>query len=134
MSVTGQIVNRKRILLQILAFVFTALFGAIVAVWISETWGGVKNHLARPYIAVVVSKESVDFPIPAEFLKGFEAAMPGGAPFLENQSGGRVDIKTFEDLGAVEEAERIANKLVTDENCILVIPRSGAFPPRRERS
>lgn len=80
----------------------------------------------EPYVAVVVSKESIDFAIPEEFLRGFQDGASEGRTFIETRDGRKVDIRTLEDLGSVDEAARIAQQLVTDENCILVIGNSNS--------
>lgn len=80
----------------------------------------------HPYIAVVMSTKSVDFPIPGEFLRGFQDGFPGGKTFLETKGGNQVDIKIIEDLGSVDEAARIAHDLAKDPDCILVIGNSNS--------
>src|SRR5215216_2859979 len=102
------------------------IVGGIVGWLVSTIFDFSANKLTtkHPYVAVVMSTKSIDFPIPGEFLRGFQDAFPGGKTFLETKGGNQVDIKIFEDLGSVDEAARIANELATDPECILVIGNS----------
>lgn len=104
------------------------LLAAFARAAISDVYHRLKERLIsrNSYIAVVVSKESVDFPIPGEFLRGFHDAFPGGRTYIETRAGKKVDIQTLEDLGSVDEAARIAKKLVADRDCILVIGNSNS--------
>src|SRR5215216_4324517 len=65
----------------------------------------------RPYIAVVVSTGSIDFPIPEEFQRGFQAAFQR-AGVLESRDGRKINIEYPQDFGSVDEARRIAKELV----------------------
>jgi ABC-type branched-subunit amino acid transport system substrate-binding protein len=80
----------------------------------------------QPYIAVVVSTKSIDFPIPTDFLRGFQDASSGSAGFIEDRDNRKLTIKTLEDYGSVDEARRIAQELLEEKNCILVIGNSNS--------
>lgn len=84
------------------------------------------NPSFEPYVAVVVSTRSIDFKIPEEFLRGFQDAFPEGVTYIETRDGRKVDIRYPEDFGSVEEARAIADKLLADKNCILVIGNSNS--------
>ena len=106
------------------------LFGAIAGVVLffpgQYIYNKAKSKVPRPYVAIVVETESVDFPIPAEFFNGFQSMYVGGATYFETHDGERVDIRLVEDLEAPEEASRIATDLASDKNCIMVIGNSNS--------
>lgn len=79
----------------------------------------------RPYVAVVASKKSIDFPIPREFLEGLDKAAARDG-ILSTRDGRRVDLTEYEDLGNPDEAARIAQTLAADPNCVLVIGNSNS--------
>jgi len=111
------------LVIYVLGLILAAVIGRITTTALNRhDTGGLRFE---PYIAVVVSKESVDFPIPEEFLRGFQDGS-SGKTYLETRDGRKVDVRTFEDLGSVEEARRIANDLVHDQNCILAIGNSNS--------
>lgn len=92
----------KRSVWAKLFVVLGLVFAALVSIVTTEFYQHLKGTVAsRPYVAVVVSKESVDFPIPGEFLRGFQEAYSGGRNFIEARNGQKVDIRTLEDLGSV---------------------------------
>lgn len=100
--------------------------GALIGMPLQALWNFLRRPHASPYIAVVVSEKSVDFPIPGDFLRGFQEASAGSPTYIAARDGMQVDIRTVEDLGSVDEAARIANELVQDRNCILVIGNSNS--------
>lgn len=105
-----------------LAAVALIAFGAAVM----SKYTDAQQQASRPYIAVVASRKSIDFPIPKEFLQGFKSEDRLGG-YLETREKRRVDINAdLEDLGNPEEAARIAQDLVNDMNCILVIGNSNS--------
>jgi ABC-type branched-subunit amino acid transport system substrate-binding protein len=131
-AVTALIVWRNQITaataaaatLIVAAFVFNGIGRAVIG----DIYTKGKNWFTRsnPYIAVVASKKSTDFPIPEEFLRGFDEAFPGGRTYVETREGKKVDFRIKEDLGSAEEAARIATELVADKECVLVIGNSNS--------
>jgi hypothetical protein len=111
-------------LLLVATFIVTS-FGRS---FMGDVYTRAKHRLTKrdPYIAVVASKKSTDFPIPEEFLRGFDEAFPGGRTYVETREGKKVDIRIKEDLGSAEEAARIATELVADKDCVLVIGNSNS--------
>jgi ABC-type branched-subunit amino acid transport system substrate-binding protein len=106
------------------AFVVSTVAGLLVAliIWLVTYWQGRPGF--SPYVAVVVSQKAIDFPIPKEFLEGFQNA--ANSETIETRNRRRVDVQIREDYGSVEEARRIAADLVHDPNCILVIGNSNS--------
>lgn len=102
------------------------LVGAIVGLIVRENYSYLKSKPSfKPYVAVVVATQRIDFPLPLEFLRGFEQEKKSkGKSFIEARNGCKVDIQTREDLGSVDQAVRVANELLSDKNCILVIGNS----------
>lgn len=100
----------------------TSVVGGLVVVAIWPYLDGWPRF--QPYIAVVVSQEAVDFPIPKEFLDGFQKAAHDG--YVLSRDSKRVEIRIREDYGSVEEARRIATVLAQDEECVLVIGNSNS--------
>lgn len=104
----------------------SAVIGVLLTFPAVHLYNKAMSKVPRPYIAVVVETESVDFPIPAEFFSGFQSMYAGGAAYFETHDGTRVDIRLVEDLEAPEEASRIATELAGDKNCIMVIGNSNS--------
>jgi ABC-type branched-subunit amino acid transport system substrate-binding protein len=95
------------------------------AIWASMTWLASKPFF-DPYVAVVLARKQIDFAIPAEFQIGFDRGQLNKANFFETKNKRRVRIRPMEDFGSIIEAERIANELLNDPNCILVIGNSNS--------
>lgn len=83
-----------------------------------------RDDATRPekYIAVVMSKADASFTIPTEFLSGFQIAGTG----MRAQSDEPVFIKYHDDNYSPSGAEDRAEKLVSDENCVLIIGNSNS--------
>jgi len=59
--------------IEIVVAIGLMIISGFVGAMIADFYGGVKEAIAtQPYIAVVMSQRSVDFPIPSEFLVGFQ--------------------------------------------------------------
>jgi len=112
-----------RIAVALLLMAISGIVGAVMTILLTRVQEAVAT---QPYIAVVVSTKAVDFPIPGEFLRGFQDSYIQGKAYIETRDGRKVDIRTIEDLGSVDEAARIAKQLVDDKNCILVIGNSNS--------
>ncbi|MGD0458233.1 MAG: ABC transporter substrate-binding protein [Terriglobia bacterium] len=113
--------------IEIVVAIGLMIISGFVGAMIADFYGGVKEAIAtQPYIAVVMSQRSVDFPIPSEFLVGFQEAYANGKAYIETRDGKKIDIRIIEDLGSTDEAARIAKQLVDDKNCILVIGNSNS--------
>lgn len=127
-AVAALIMWRNQITVAAVLIVAAFVFNGIGRAVIGDIYNKGKDWLTRsnPYIAVVASKKSTDFPIPEEFLRGFDEAFPGGRTYVETRKGKKVDIRIKEDLGSVEEAERIATDLATDKDCVLAIGNSNS--------
>lgn len=103
------------------------VLSGIIGVLMSNAWVASKEAVAKhPYLAVVLSQKSIDFPIPRDFLRGFQSAYSSGKTYMETRSGRQVDIRVLEDLGSADEASRIAARLAEDPECILVIGNSNS--------
>src|SRR5688572_28903645 len=77
-------ITSKEAIIIALAGIF---LGGIARAVIGDIYTKSKNWFTRSYsyIAVVASKKSVDFPIPEEFLRGFDDEFPGGRTYIETR-------------------------------------------------
>jgi ABC-type branched-subunit amino acid transport system substrate-binding protein len=93
----------------------------------AATWGltlaldKVKNDTVASitgdkYVAIVMSKSDETFTIPDEFLTGF-----GSSAQLTTRGGSVVKVSYKDDHYLPGEAERVAEELVKDENCVMII-------------
>jgi hypothetical protein len=117
---------RKRFTNRSRGWTRAVVAGAIGTVLVSVVLWLWNDPTFEPYVAVVMSTQSIDFTIPSEFLRGFQDGA-GGKNYLDTRDGlRRVGIQIFEDYGSTEEAARIAGELLNDRNCILVIGNSNS--------
>lgn len=120
MKVSGQKNNFKKI-----SIIFFPIITLVLGLILEDIYEIIKEKISiNPYIAVVMSQKAVDFTVPSEFVEGFSMEMKGKT-FIDSKKR-TVDIKIIEDLGSPKEAERIAHKLISDKNCVLVVGNSNS--------
>lgn len=106
--------NLKWLVLVILV----AIIGWVVKTILDQKTAG---DMTDKYIAVVITNKSdATFTIPEEFRKGFGTP----ANFKSSSSSQNIYFEKFDDFLSDEQAEIIANKLLEDENCVLIIGNS----------
>ena len=103
--------------------VITCVVGAVIGHFLEPL---MKNIEAKDlYVAVIMSPNSPLSSVSKKFLEGLHAK-ENGRSFLSGANGIKVPIVEFDDLDNVVDAERYAQKLLNDQNCVLVIGNSSS--------
>jgi len=111
---------------KIASIIVTIVVGLVTtAIWKTGEWWTDKPFF-EPYIAVVLAREQIDFGIPAEFQAGFDSNTKNTGDYFVSHDEKKIRIQKLEDFGSIDEANRIANVLLKDENCILVLGSSNS--------
>lgn len=95
-----------------------AIIGWFVREWLTSKKDG---DLSPKYIAVVMSGTDRTFTIPLEFKQGF-----GDETKITTSKGQNISIEKKDDQYSIEQAKIIADKLVKDENCVMIIGNSNS--------
>jgi hypothetical protein len=91
----------------------------IFFMWLQEPIQDYKLlHTQNPYVAVLITKEATDFKIPNDFNSGF---FDNNQEFISTKNGKQVQLKHFEDFLSETESSKLLDKLIDDENCLLII-------------
>lgn len=127
MKIFGREYNNlwKDFLFGLAIMIAGAVMGSII---VPTLWGGIREFFAsEPYVAVLISKKSIDFQIPQDFMAGFETEqVKSKQPHFVDMNGTKVQIRHEEDFLSVEKTALIAKRLSLDKNCILVIGNSNS--------
>ena len=108
----------KKNFLWLTTVLLTGFITATEKDWITVFKNGDRGD---KYIAVVITKKSdATFTIPEEFRIGFKEQ----ANFTSTYTGQHISYKYMDDFLSEKQAALIANKLVNDENCVLIIGNS----------
>ncbi len=95
---------------------------AIIGWFVRELLTSQKNgDLTPKYIAVVMSGTDKTFTIPLEFKQGF-----GDETKITTSRGQNISIEKKDDQYSIEQAKIVADKLVSDENCVMIIGNSNS--------
>ncbi len=115
----------KRFFSSLTVMVIGAIVGSII---VPSIWEELQEFFAsEPYVAVLVSQKTIDFEIPIDFMDGLlSAKMKQQEDVFISKNGNKVRIEQIEDFLSEEKTAIIANRLTTDENCILVIGNSNS--------
>lgn len=99
------------------------VIGAVVGHYTIEIWQDTKDLVvSKPYVAVMISRKAIDFEIPKDFMDGFNSVMMmEQKDYFISKDGAEVQIEFEEDFLSAEKSAVIANRLKSDNNCILVI-------------
>jgi len=111
----------KKIIKNLGLYLFLPLIIAIIFFVLQDWFQDIKiKFLSQkpPYVAVLISKESIDFDIPKDFIGGFFEEETN--PVLA-KNGKKVELKHFEDFLSEAESSRQLEKLIADKNCLLII-------------
>jgi hypothetical protein len=104
--------------------VFSGIVGSII---LPGLWEDIKEFCAsKPYVAIIVSKKTIDFEIPKDFMDGFDEKMRNVGKYLLDKNDRKVQLLHQEDFLSEKKTTIIANKLNSDKNCILVIGNSNS--------
>lgn len=95
-----------------------AVIGWFVKEWLTSKKDG---DLSTKYIAVVMSGTDKTFTIPKEFKQGF-----GDEPKITTSKGQNIRIDKKEDQYSTDQAKIVADKLVKDVKCVLIIGNSNS--------
>lgn len=111
-------VYRKIIIGAILVGIITLVirfFGESFLTYLTD------SLIEKRYIAVVMSETDNTFTIPKEFKKGF-----GNEQSIKTINGEFVAIENKDDQYSVDQAKIVADKLVSDVNCVMIIGNSNS--------
>lgn len=103
--------------------IIAVAFVIIVAVVELFTQNGVTGmlHEGDKYIAVVITKKSdATFTIPSEFIDGFG----NESNFKASYNNQNISFEIIDDFLSIDQAKIIADKLISDKNCVLIIGNS----------
>lgn len=98
--------------------VVVAIIGWVVMEYLTS-WK--QGDISSKFIAVVMSGTDKSFTIPLEFKQGF-----GDQPSIKTSNGQIIFIEKKEDLYSIEQAKIVADKLMNDDRCVLIIGNSNS--------
>lgn len=111
----------RKLALWVVSAMVVAVLGAVIGHYV-ERWI-TKPEVEEPYVAVIMSPESPLSSVSKEFLQGFHTKEQG-KDFVLTAHGRRVAIREYDDLDNEADAERYAQKLLKEPNCVLVLGNS----------
>lgn len=110
---------KKKGLRRFFVWLVITIAASVIGYYVKKIIDGKK---AEKYVALVISEAEGDesFKIPTEFLEGFTK------DGVINNLDENIKIIRREDLYSIEQAKIVADELVEDENCILIIGNSNS--------
>ena len=123
MKVLGKKITLVNTLYGFLVLCIGTIIGYYIQKIVKKTDESIQFEPFEPYIAIVLSNKGGESAISDDFLIGFESEM-NFASYFKSNSKQKIKYKIFYDLGSETVTTRIANQLISDNNCILVIINS----------
>jgi len=120
--------NLIKLLKNKFTWIISFVILSILSIVIRDQWTQIKNNVwpqKNPYVAVVMSKNIPDFPVPIEFLEGFKKAA-GDKEYIETVYNRVISIKYIDDFGSPEIAREITKRLCNDKYCVLIVGNSNS--------
>lgn len=112
----------SKYLFMLIKWISITILVAIIGWFVREILTAKKRgDVSNKYIAVVMSSTDKTFTIPLEFKQGF-----GDETKITTTRGQEVYIERKDDQYSIEQAKIVADKLVSDERCIMIIGNSNS--------